>query len=279
MKKLVVAIIGLAFISNVQAQEAADKKFQAGLTAAAGLNFQKMETKRFVSNGAGSDLTIGGAFLWNFSKTIGISTGVEFDFETIKYKDANYEGKKVYYYYNDADILRVGDVDAANLGNNKIFQLDERRQKATYLTIPLMGTFRTNFFGYWRYFGKFGLRNSFLLASKINDTGFNFANNDIINDQATAGSNENMSAPREMFFFKSSVGIAGGAEWNFSGSTTLVAELGYYYGFTPLHSDFNTDKLKNYYFATDQNNGGGNDVQFNNAAKQSQLQLKVSILF
>lgn len=282
MKKIIYSLFIAGFAFSAMAQEAAEKKFQAGLMLGAGSNFQKMGTKRIASDGAGSDLTVGGTFVYNFSETIGINTGLEFDFETLKYKATNYEGLNTYYYYNDTKIL--SQKDAEGDATAKLFMLNERRQKATYLTVPTMLIFRTKFFGYLRYFGKFGLRNSFLLTSKINDEGFNLEDGDAstpisFTDPKVKGSNENMKATGEMFFFKSAFGLCGGAEWNFSGSTSLVGEIGYYYGFTPLHTKRNTEKGNNYFIATDDNNGLGNDVPFNNAASQSQLMLKISILF
>jgi hypothetical protein len=136
--------------------------------------------------------------------------------------------------------------------------------------------FRTNFIGYMRYFGKFGLRNSFLLSSKINDTGVDFASGSLL-DPGVSGINENMRAPGDMFFFKSAVGLVGGAEWNFSGSTCLMAEIGYYYGITPLHVTKKEENMTLYTSGT--NNGTGNDAYYSNKATQSQLMFKLSILF
>jgi hypothetical protein len=82
-----------------------------------------------------------------------------------------------------------------------------------------------------------------------------------------------------MFFYKGAIGIAGGAEWNFSGSTSLVGELGYYYGITPLYWERDTDNEKLSLFTSGFNNGKGNDVYNPIKARQSQLMLKVSILF
>lgn len=276
MKKILYSVIALSISYSALAQEAAEKKVQAGLVLGSGLNFQKMLTKRIEANGVGNDLTIGANVIFNFTETIGLCTGAEFDFSTIKYLSTNYEGFNSYYYYNDTEILQYKDVTST--ASAKLFQMTSRQQKAVYLTIPTMMTFRTKFFGYFRYFGKFGLRNSFLLSSKINDEGFNFTANDFTS-VGIKGENTNMKAQSEMFFFKSAVGLCGGTEWNFSGSTSLVAEIGYYYGFTPLHSQRNTEDGKNYLFASDANNGAGNDVKFNNKANQSQLMLKFSILF
>jgi hypothetical protein len=87
-----------------------------------------------------------------------------------------------------------------------------------------------------------------------------------------------MVSKNDLFFFKSAVGVCAGAEWNFSGSTSLVAELGYYYGFTPLHTQKKTDAgdERNSLFTLDENL---DPLMFNNKANQNQIMLKVSILF
>lgn len=278
MKKILFTFLALAMAGGAVAQDAADKNFQAGLVFGVGGNFQKMGTKLLSSNGAGSDLTIGGNFNAMFNETIGITSGIEFDFSTTKYKTgSNY----AFYLYNDNTIEEYAPANASgDFEGKQLYRLDQRKQKATYLTIPTMLLFRTNFIGYFRYFGKFGLRNSFLLSQKINDEGYNYDPDNLSpnnsNQNSAISQNENMKASNEMFFFKSAVGLAGGAEWNFVGSTCLVAEVGYYYGFTPL---FNQRKDKEYLFTAAGLNGSGADVPFSNKATQSQLMFKVSILF
>lgn len=273
MKKLFIAITALLVAPSMMAQEAADKKVQAGLVAGFGLNFQKMGTKKINANGVGNDLTIGANLNFAFNETIGLNAGIEFDFETLKYQAA----ENVYYNYNDATIQNSEETASTA---NELYKLDTRVQKGTYISIPTMLLFRTKFIGYFRYFGKFGLRNSFLLANKINDTGTNydFDINAVAEEalgQTTPGNNDNMIAKGEKFFFKSAVGLAGGAEWNFTGSTCLVGEIGYYYGFTPLHG--NRKEEKAYLHTTDE--FGLNPSYFSNQATQGQLMFKVSILF
>ncbi|MDB4091029.1 PorT family protein [Crocinitomicaceae bacterium] len=277
MKKIVLGLAFLGFIGGVQAQEAADKKVQAGLIVGAGMNFAKMATKKIASAGAGADWTIGANLNYTFNETVGITTGVEFDFSTLKYDAVD----NVYYRYNDNTILTQDEAAEAE----GTFLMTSRSQKPIYLTIPVMALFRTNFIGYFRYFGKFGLRSSFLLANTVTDEGTAYVNGSGLDDPfinpnagGTSTTNENMThSKNDLDFFKSSVGIAGGAEWNFTGSTCLVAELGYYYGFTDIHR---SRKDENTSLATS-NAGGVDDTPsfFNNAVKQSQLMFKVSILF
>ncbi|NVK65484.1 MAG: hypothetical protein HWE22_12910 [Flavobacteriales bacterium] len=273
MKKTLLAFAILGLSASVMAQEAADKTVQAGLIMAVGPNFQKMGTKIMAKDGAGNDLTIGMNANWAFNDNLGLNLGVEFDFSTLKYKTS--AENDIYYWYADTKILQQKEV--ADASNAELYKLSTRSQKGTYLSVPTMLLFRTNFIGYFRYFGKFGLRNSFLLSSKINDTGANY-NSDIPGaSDEVQGENLNMKAKGDMFFFKSAVGLAGGAEWNFSGSTSLVAELGFYYGFTPLHLDKNDGNTT--LFRTVEENGTTTFDHFSNQATQQQLQFKVSILF
>ena len=273
MKKTLLAFAILGLSTGVMAQEAAEKTFQAGLTMAIGPNFQKMGTKIIASDGLGLDLTIGMNGIWSFNENVGFNSGVEFDFSTINYKTSSTE--EIYYWYNDSKILQLDEV--AGDANKQLFRMSTRAQKGTYLTIPTMLLFRTNFIGYFRYFGKFGLRNSFLLTNKINDNGVNYGLDIPGSPIEISGENLNMKAKGDMFFFKSAVGLSGGAEWNFTGSTSLVAELGFYYGFTSLHLDKNDGNTT--LFTAAGVNGTSEDNHFSNQAMQQQLQFKVSILF
>jgi hypothetical protein len=136
--------------------------------------------------------------------------------------------------------------------------------------------FRTKFIGYFRYFGKFGLRTSILGSNKINDTGFEYAlGEDPLTASGTSVNHENMTAASEMLFIKTVGGFAGGAEWNFTGTTTLVAEMGFYFGITPLYFDKNEGKE----YLHQLNSTTGAKEYFSNGATHNQLRFKVSILF
>ncbi len=268
MKKILLSVIALATLQISMAQDAADKKFQAGLVAGTGLNFQNMGTKHVEKNGVGSDFLIGGNLNYMFNESIGLTTGIEFDFSKTKFKSGP---NQLYYYFDDSKIIGFEDRSTAK----GIFKMTERSQKSTYLTVPTMLLFRTKYIGYIRYFGKFGMRHSFLLSQKSNDLGqaYTITPTGLPVESAGTTGQENMKASNEVWFYKGSIGIAGGAEWNFSGSTCLVAELGYYYGITPLYYNRNNAYLF-YNDATTMT-----QVAVSNKATQGQLQLKVSILF
>lgn len=271
MKKLLLSLVCTGFALSLTAQET-DKKVQMGLAYQFGLNFNKPGTKLIERSGAGVQNSIGMNVNFSFTPNIGLATGLEFDFESFKYDIVS--TSPIYYRYSDTKILQKEDVTSGS----KLFNLQERKQKAIYGTIPTMLLFRTNMIGDFRYYGKFGARTSFLLSNTINDDGFNFGG-DSISGTKIAASNDNMKAKGDMFFLRSTIGLAGGAEWNFTGNTSMFAEIGFYYGFTPVHNGDaigGDDKERN--MTLFQNNAGTNDY-ITLAAKQKQLVLKIGILF
>ena len=248
--------IVLFSLSLSYAQGTETKRLQAGMTGNFGLNFQKMGSKKMDVDGVGSDLSVGVILHTSFknSSNLGLATGLEFDFETLNYKAG---ADSVFYKYIDNEILGKDDAGGTE------FQLSERQMKPIYLSIPLMLLFRTEPIGDFRYFGKFGIRNSFLLSQKINDVGVDVGSSTVIE-------NTSMRSFGETFFYKGSIGFSAGAEWNFVGTTTLVPEISFFYGLTPMHYRF-SDKNYSLY--------DGSGTYFYTKSKQNQLMLKISILF
>lgn len=279
MKKLLLTIVAISAFNSLFGQEAADKKVQAGIILGSGLNFTNPTTKLLSRNGVGTDLSIGMNLNFNFTPTIGLCTGVEFDFQTFKYKSNT---DSLFYFYNDSEILTKSSyLDEAGIftaPQGNLYLLKERKEKPIYLTIPTMLLFRTKYIGYFRYFGKFGVRNSFLLNSTIFDEGNSYSA-----DATTSAplDNSNMkTSKRDLALYKGAVGMSAGAEWNFSGTTCLVAELGYYYGFMNVSrgNSLTGDDEKN--MSTFAGFKGTSPTEFNAMpAKQNQLMLKISILF
>jgi hypothetical protein len=219
---------------------------------------------------------------YSFTPTIGFSTGLMFDFEKFKYKTT--AGNNLYYLYDDAEILAKSDYIDANgvLSTNEptLYSISNRTQKPLYLTIPTMLLFRTKFIGYFRYFGKFGIQNSFLLTNKVYDEGANLESIDLTSQAISFNNNNMTNAKRDLALYKGFVGISAGTEWNFTGTTSLVAELGYYYGFVNItRADALTgDSDKNRSIFSEFENNAPAKFQ-GLSTRQNQLVLKVSILF
>lgn len=260
MKSFLFLISTLFLSFSVYSQDAAKKKIQAGIVIGTSVNFQQMNTKRFEADGVGGDFSVGVDMNYGLSDAFAFYTGLEFDFSKFSYKIK--DGQTMYYYFKDSEILgRNDDVIGSDL-----FALTSRQHSAIYLSIPTMIQFRTNYIGYFRYFGKFGLKNSFCLSSKMNDEGFV---NPLSIGTSQITQNTNMRSPSDLLFYKGFIGLSIGAEWNFIGSTVLSGEIGYYYGFTPIHFTFDNDNLS----LTD------NTGYFRNNANQNQLNFKVAVLF
>ena len=253
-------ISGITF-SQTGAETAADKRVQAGLTTNIGMNLLSLGTTRMESNGLGGNFSIGIVLHGTFksSKNLGIATGLDFDFATQKYATK----VPTYYRYVDTDILPKEDSGTGS----SLFSLTERSQKSTYISVPLMLLFRTEFIGDFRYFGKFGIRNSFLVASKFNDYG------SVVGGSTDLIENNNMKSPGEAFLYQGSVGLSAGAEWNFVGTTCLVLEGGYYYGVTPQYLDRKDNKKT---LSTD---NSLQQVYYSNKSTMSQILFRVSLLF
>ena len=255
-------VFGLSIQLYAQGEKHKDIKF--GIVTGSGVCFVLPETTYFTSDGVGNDLTVGANLNFGINPSLAFCTGVEFDFNTLKFRPGSTD--HVYYRYNDKTILQLNDL-IDFVGNSTKFDIISRTQKPVYLSIPMMLMGRTNYFGSLRYFGKFGLRNSILLKSKTTDEGFN-------NLSTSLTPIENMKSSRDLFLFKSSVGIAGGTEWNFAGNTSLMFELGYYYGLTPLFWSVKNDDYKSLFVQT-----VTGERYITNQAKHNQLMLKVALIF
>ena len=253
------------YLSHSQGFE--NKKIQAGITTSFGFNFAKMGTSRLENNGVGTNFSFGLLMHKSFqnSKNIGFSSGLEFDFNSINFQSSP-SSYSIFYNYFDREIL-----PSMPLSNSSkdIFLLKSRKHKITQITIPIALLFRTDANGHFRYYTKFGIKNSFLLSNKMTDLGTAIISGDTINFKE----NINMTSKNEMFFYQASLGLSLGAEWNFMGSTSIVAEMSYYYGLTPLFLNRKEDKQTLYI------NVNGEISPFSNKATQNQLALKLAVLF
>jgi hypothetical protein len=280
MKKILVTIIGFSFFANAFGQEAFDKKMQFGIVYGFGLNMNKTSTL-LERKGVGLDNIVGLNVNYNLNQTLTLTSGLEFDFESFKYTPKD----TVLYYYTDNNIVKKSELDTVNTGkSHNLFSLQERQYKVNYLTIPVFLTLKTKPFGNMQYFGKFGTRISLKVGGRINDEGYNF-----VGDSLTGGyskemtSNTNMVLEDDVRAIKINAGIGGGAMWNFSGTTMLVAEMGYFFGLTQMHMDerLTGDDKKRSFTLLDL----GNDNTFADkkyampAAKQGQFLIKLTLFF
>ena len=220
MNKLVISIITFTLIylnSKIISQENNNKNLQMGIILGTNLNFNYTDTKIIKTKNPGYDLTIGMNVIKKINENLGFNTGIEFDFSTMQYTFQD----TLYYKYIDKQIYSKKEIIENE--NYSVFFLQERTQKPIYLSIPTMFIFRTDYIGYNRYFTKFGMRHNITLKDIVTDKG-------ILEKE-----NERMKISKDLAIYSGSIGISAGTEWNYSGSSSIMFEIGYYYGISNLH--------------------------------------------
>lgn len=266
LQHLLFCTIIVANCTSFFAQVVSDKKLQGGIVGSVGLNFPQMGTNLLASS-AGFSSSFGVSFTKSSkeSQNIALTGGIEFDIDRINY---NVTDQDVFYRFTDKQIKSQDETVSTDL----VFNLTERTYEPLYLSLPIGLTFRTDFIGDYRGLFRFGLRNRFLLTNTVDDNGFlvPFAGS----VDGSAQENIGMSVANDLFFYNANVGISAGVEWNFSGSTCLVAELCYNYGFMPLHVKGKEENST--LFTLDAANMPD---YFRNQATLNQAQLKLTLLF
>jgi hypothetical protein len=277
MKKTIFSILTIAFAFTANAQEGG-KKVEAGLNYQMGFGLNKPTTKLMESGGLGLSNSIGLTLNFAFSEKIGLSTGIEFDFESIKYKTAQ---DSTFYTFNDTDILQKEDVVLTDPAQD-LYMLEARKYKTVFVTIPTMLIFKMKPLGAFTPYGKFGARTSVLVKSTVNDEGTLFDTPITPTTVGVAKANEGMSTKGDLFFLRSQIGIGGGTSWEFSGGTSVFAELTFFYGFTPLfygNAITGDDEERDMHlFNPSATSTNGRDY-FTNKATQKHIALKIGILF
>ena len=259
-----------------------DKKLRAGLVTGTTFSWVKVQTNKIQRNGIGNGFTIGMAADYKINNNISLSTGIQFDLEAFK---INYGGEDlghVFYGFNDTEIYKYKDGFVTEYTDTVGFELMTRNFKAKYVTIPIFLKFQTNMIGAFSYYGKFGIRPSILAGVRMDDEGY-LADYDpntgfFESDSETLSELDNMkpeTIKKGLSAVRLGVGVYGGAEWNFTGSTFLFTEFGFNYGVTPIlyqKSEHLVDKITTTAGDTYENL----DVKSN---PQHMFELKVGLLF
>lgn len=155
------------------------------------------------------------------------------------------------------------------------FSLKERNYKLDHVNIPLTLKLMTNQIGYFTYFGKFGVDVSVLARARADDKGY--LGNDI--DNTVESNDRNIYS--EVSMFEIGLNVGAGAEWNFSGSTSLLFGVSYHHGFIDILRDSDKDGVR-----TDQELGRWSDAPINSItrpleqkANPQYVTLDVGVLF
>jgi len=263
---LITLFLFLLNCGKVYSQDNSNSRLQAGITGNFGINVVMPGDTHFEPIPFNRDFSVGMIFNTRFknSPNMGISTGFEFEFTKLNYQMKD----SVFYRYTGTSFLQKDETGGTT------YLLKDRQYNMVSLDIPLMMLFRMQPIGDWTIFGKFGFRNSFLVSQKINDFGADMSVDPQGNVMWNSKSNSNMKGFSESFFYRGSVGISAGAQWNFAGSSSLVPEIGFFYGLTPLH----LRAIQNNYTLTNSSSSADGSY-FYPKARQNQLIFKLSFLF
>lgn len=249
MKKILSLALAFLFIANLSAQD--DKKIRFGLSAAPSLNWYKTDLSTISYDGLGIGFQWGLDLEYKINNIASIYTGL---------KLANDNGKLAFR-TQDSVGYRINDRDEFVTDTALNFNLlTNRNYKANYVTIPFGVKMKTNEIGYMTYFGQFGLLTSIRTKAKANDI--------ILADLTNNVNKDKLNIDDDMQLFKMQLSVGGGAEYNMSGSTSIVFGVNYNLGFTNVLKK-NSKHIESY----------STSEAFNQTATAHNVMLTVGILF
>ncbi|MEZ4937188.1 MAG: outer membrane beta-barrel protein [Crocinitomicaceae bacterium] len=246
-----------------------DKKFQAGLSVASALSWYRPQSTVLGTKGQDATFSFGVNMNYMFVKNVGISVGLEFDWD---WYHADFEATdSIYYRHTTSEILRKKDNNSTAPG----FRVTDRTYKPLSISIPTMLIFKTNLIGYFKYYGKFGLRTSFVVNQTVKDKGFEYDNLLTTQTNPDEVTYDKLKVKNDLLWIKSAVGVAGGFEYFFTSSNAFYAEISFFYGFSNLHNGnaWTGDEQKNMSLMN------SNFEYFALKSNLNQLFLKVGIMF
>jgi hypothetical protein len=282
MKKLltIMSIALIASTSFAQSSENELKNFRFGLKVTPSVNWYKPEGKIMSGNGAG--VKFGGGLILEFrlAKVISIQTGAQIDLDggKIAYHNggpSDPSANQVSYYFNVSDdkIAKQGSADATSTGYTH-YQLNERKYKTTYITVPLTLKMKTKEIGSFTYYGQIGVNNSFRWKASADDK--LTVINDATNTLGAAATQSKMNITKDVSLYTASLNFGLGAELNLSGTTSLTFGLNYNLGFT------NVVKSDSYHLSKRTNDAAGipgTPGKMPQTIKSNAVVLTVGVLF
>ncbi len=271
MKKIVtITVMALATNFAFSQADAELKNFRFGLKVTPSLNWLGSENK--LVSGDGIAPKIGGGVILEFklAKVVSFETGIQINLDGGYVKYNNDGTNKASYYYSNIDdqIVKynfgVPGLDSANYTH---YQLNSRKYNFTYVTLPIALKLKTKEIGAFTYFGQVGLNTSFLWKARADDE----------LNQLTTSSNSNVSksgldVTSDAAIVNLALSLGLGAEYNISGTTSLLMGLNYGLGFTNVvrsESEYINRKIA----------GGSATNNYPQSLKSGAIVLTVGVLF
>jgi hypothetical protein len=226
MKKIVTLLMVVITAKAAFAQDDQIKNFRFGLRATPSINWYKPDDKKkFASDGARLKFGYGLITEFRLSNLISVSTGVGFDYDGGKIDILNDTASA--YYIKNNEFVEIEEAHNDTSGTVGVYHLKSREYNTNYITIPITLKMKTKEIGMLTYYGMFGVNASFRTKARVEDT-----YTSLYTPPNSSYDGTDMENTNDMNLFKFALNIGGGAEYNLSGSTSLVFGLNFYNGFS-----------------------------------------------
>jgi hypothetical protein len=210
MRKIISLTAFLCFFLLTMSQ---DRKVTFGLQYSNGISFMKSDNVFITDTKAGYAFDYGLPIEVHFTKNYSLATGLII-------------GQTRSSRANSPAILAL---DTNFLFNNSFPYGAREVYNYTYINLPTTFKLTTNEFGYFKFFGEFGVVNSFRVRSRFTSKNTNLQKVDI----NKKGELEDLTST----FYNASLKVGGGFEYTISDKTALVVGLSFQNGFVNVLKD------------------------------------------
>ena len=187
--------------------------FHFGLKVSPSISWLAPSTQKFTDNGVNLGFGYGLITEFGFTKNYAFSTGLEI---------LNAGGKLGFPKSPDTTFYTILNQDVSP-SRTDIFSLLQRSYKLRYVNVPLLLKLKSNQIGAMTYFGQFGFDLSFKWQASSNDD---------VSLNGTETTRNDVDISKDINFLRLALNVGLGAEYNLSGSTSLVFSVVYNNGFT-----------------------------------------------
>ena len=145
---------------------------------------------------------------------------------------------ETYYVVNEYELVEWESNETAPEG--QIYQLLNRKYNLSYVNIPLILKLKTNEIGYFTYFGEFGGLLSLKTKASVEDRSIPL--NDSLAHLLPPFPMEDLDLSSGTQPFRAGLSLGAGAEYNFSGSTSLFFQVNWNYFVTNVLTKQDNEK-------------------------------------
>ncbi len=220
MKKFVLLSIFSVSIFTAYCQQ---RKFAFGLHFTNGVSFMKSENKNIKNQKAGYSYSYGVIGTYYFIKNYGLSFGLNI----LSTRNSRINSPNIVSFYNNAVANSTAESLRLNPNQKEIYKL-------SFIDIPITLKLRTNAFGYFKFFGEFGVLNSFRIRARYTLSGSTLENEKLIKRDNQTNMKTNL--------YNISLRFGAGFEYTFSGNTALLVGIYFNNGFINMLQDGDDDK-------------------------------------